>query len=91
MREYLKEWIAWAIRTRIPEMVKYGMTLKRHFEGIINAIMVNLSNSIAEGINNKIKTAFMRSYGFKNTEYRDTTIFLVAAKLTLPTLLRERT
>ena len=50
--------------------------------------MLNLSNSVAEGINNKIKTAFKRSYGFNAIEYRDTMIFLVAGKLELPTLLQ---
>ncbi|EQD26282.1 transposase, IS204/IS1001/IS1096/IS1165 family protein [mine drainage metagenome] len=89
--EYLKRWISWAIKTGIPDIVKYGMTLKRHFKGIISAIMLNLNNAVAEGINNKIKTAFKRSYGFKSDEYRDTIIFLVAGKLTLPTLLRGST
>ena len=50
--------------------------------------MLDLDNAVAEDINNKIKTAFKRSYGFKNQEYRDTMIFLVAGKLKLPTLLQ---
>ena len=86
--KYLEKWISWASRTGIPEIVKYGKTLKMHFKGIISAIMLGLSNSVAEGINNKIKTAFKRSYGFKSDEYRDTMIFLVAGKLKLPTLLQ---
>ncbi len=68
--------------------MKYGKTLRTHFDGIISAIMLDLSNSVAEGINNKIKTAFKRSYGFKSNEYRDTMIFLIAGKLKLPTLLQ---
>ncbi|MGC8608912.1 MAG: transposase, partial [Thermoplasmata archaeon] len=57
-------------------------------DGIINAIKLDLSNSVAEGINNKIETVFKRSYGFRFDEYRDTMIFLVAGKLDLPTLLQ---
>jgi transposase len=87
-RKYLEKWIQWATGSGIKEVVKYGRTIKRHFHGVINAIMLDLSNSVAEGINNKIKTAFKRSYGFKSDEYRDTMIFLVAGKLDLPTLLR---
>jgi len=34
---------------------------EKTFLGIIRAIMLDLSNSVAEGINNKIKTAFKRS------------------------------
>ena len=63
--KYLKKWITWAIRTGIPDIVKFGKTLKNHFKGIINAIMLGLNNAVAEGINNKIKTVFKRSYGFK--------------------------
>ena len=85
--KYLERWIAWAIRSGIKEVVKYGKTIKRNFQGIINAITFDLSNSVAEGINNKIRTAFKRSYGFKTVEYRDTMIFFVAGKLNLPTLL----
>ena len=87
-RKCLERSLAWATRTGILEMVKYGKTIKRHFDGIINAIVLDLSNSVAEGINNKIKTAFKRSYGFKSDEYWDTMIFLVAGKLDLPTLLQ---
>jgi transposase len=86
--KYLERWITWAIRSGIREVVRYGKSIKRHSEGIIRAIMLDLSNSVAEGINNKIKTAFKRSYGFKSDEYRDTMIFLVAGKLDLPTLLQ---
>ena len=86
---YLGKWISWAMRSGIKEIVRFGKTIKRNFNGIINAIKFDLSNSVAEGINNKIKTAFKRSYGFKSDEYRDTMIFLVAGKLRLPTLLGE--
>jgi transposase len=40
----------------------------------------------AGGLNNKICNAFHRAYGFKAKEYRDTMIYLVAGRLTLPTL-----
>ncbi|ABE53156.1 site-specific integrase [Methanococcoides burtonii] len=36
-------------------------------------------------MNNKIKTAFKRSYGSKTEVYRNTMIFLMAGKLSLPT------
>ena len=48
------------MRTGIREIINFGKTVKKHFDGIINAIMLDLSNSVAEGINNKIKTAFKR-------------------------------
>ena len=59
-------------RTGIPKIVKYGKTLKRHFDRI----------------NNKIKTAFKRSYEFVLDEYFDTMILPIAGKLELPALLQ---
>ena len=52
---------------------------------IMEAIKRNLNNGVVEGMNNKIKTAFKRSYGFKTEKYRNTMIYLVAGKLDLPT------
>jgi transposase len=51
----------------------------------MEAIKSNLNNGVVEGMNNKIKTAFKRSYGFKTEKYRNTMIYLVAGKLDLPT------
>jgi hypothetical protein len=57
--------------------------LKKHFYGITEAIRTGLSNSVAEGLNNKVKTVVKRSYGFKTVEYRNTMIYLVTGKLDL--------
>ena len=45
----------------------------------------NVNNGIVEGLNNKIKTGFKRAYGFKTKKYRNTMIYLMAGKLSLPT------
>ena len=89
-RKYLEKWITWAFRSGIPEIVKYGKTMKNKFDGIIRGIVMRANNAMAEGINNKIKTAFKRSYGFKSPEYRDTMIFLIAGRLDLPRLFPEK-
>ena len=51
--KYLEKWISWASRTGVPDLVRYGKTLKMHFKGIISVIKLDLSNSVAEGIYNK--------------------------------------
>ena len=89
VEKYIEKWISLAARTGTREIMKYGKTLRVHFNGIISAIIPSLSNSVAESINNKIKRAFKHSYGFKSDEYRDTFIFLVVGKLKLPTLLQD--
>jgi transposase len=85
-KRYLKKWIAWAERSRMPEIEKLARTIRAHFDGIIESIRSKVTSGYAEGLNNKIRTAFRRAYGFKAKEYRDTMIYLVAGRLTLPTL-----
>jgi transposase len=85
VREYFNKWYYWATHSNIDEIVKLARTIDKHFIGIMEAIKRNLNNGVVEGMNNKIKTAFKRSYGFKNEKYRNTIIYLVAGKLDLPT------
>ncbi|WMT50353.1 MAG: transposase [Thermoplasmatales archaeon] len=61
-----------------------GRTYKRHLNGILEVIKFEIDSAVVEGLNNKIRTAFKRSYGFKAREYRDTIIYLVAGGLRLP-------
>lgn len=81
---YLKKWISWASRSKMPDIIKLGKTMKRHLAGIMEAIKSGINSAVVEGLNNKIRTAFKRSYGFKAQEYRDTIIYLVAGGLKLP-------
>ena len=81
---YLRKWISWAYRSRMPEIIKLGKTMKRHLDGILEAIRSGINSAVVEGLNNKIRTAFKRSYGFMVQKYRDTIIYLVAGGLKLP-------
>ena len=81
---YLRKWISWASRSKMPEIIKLGKTMKRHLNGILEAIKSGINSAVVEGLNNKIRTAFKRSYGFKAQKYRDTIIYLVAGGLKLP-------
>lgn len=79
--KYLRGWYNWAIRSRIDEVKEVANTIKRHWDGILEFIKSRISNGIVEGINNKIKMALKRAYGFKKFEYYKTIIYLVAGKL----------
>ena len=58
--------------------------------GFWNLWRIISNNGVLEGSNNKIKTAFTRSYGFKTVKYRKTMIYIMAGKLNMPTrCLRE--
>ncbi len=47
-------------------IVKLGKTMKRHIEGILKAIRSGINSAVVEGLNNKTRTAFKRSCGFKS-------------------------
>jgi transposase len=70
----------------MPDIIKLGKRMKRYPDGIMEAIRSGVNSAVVEGLNNKIRTAFKRSYGFKDRDYRDTIIYLVAGGLNLPTI-----
>ena len=79
----MNKWYYWATHSKIDEIIKLAKTMHNHFYGILEAIKTGLSNSVAEGLNNKIKTVVKRSYGFKTAKFRNIMIYLVAGKLEL--------
>ena len=48
-------WLSWAVRCRLEPMKKVAKTIKKHLWGILNAIVLKVSNGPAEGINSRIK------------------------------------
>ncbi|MGP6239069.1 ISL3 family transposase [Cuniculiplasma sp. SKW4] len=81
VESYLMKWISWAYRSRMPDIIRLGKTLKRHLKGILEAIKSGINSAVVEGLNNKIRTAFKRSYGLKAQEYRNKILYLVAGGL----------
>lgn len=53
------QWLSWAMRSRLEPV-------KEHLWGILNAIVLKVSNDPAEGINSRIKMIKVRSRGFCN-------------------------
>ncbi|ABE51238.1 ISL3-like element ISMbu4 family transposase [Methanococcoides burtonii] len=84
-REYIEKWHYWGTHSNIKEVITLAKMIKRNSHGILESIKGNISNGVVEGLNNKIKTAFKRSYGLKTEVYRNKMIFLMAGKLSLPT------
>lgn len=56
----------WAIRSRLEPVKKTARTIKTHLWGIVNAIVLDAHNGLAESINSKIKLVKVRSRGFRN-------------------------
>jgi transposase len=61
-----KRWLSWAARCRLKPIMDVAKTIKEHLWGILNAIVLKVSNGPAEGINSRIKMIKVRSRGFRN-------------------------
>ncbi len=60
--------VPWAVRCRLDPIKAVAKTIKAHLWGILNAIVLKVSNGPAEGLNSRIKTLKVRSRGFRNRE-----------------------
>ena len=63
-----KRWLLWAMRCRLELVKKVARTIKEHLWGILNAIVLKVSNGPAEGLNSRIKALKIRSQGFRNKQ-----------------------
>jgi len=68
-KTFLAEWLASAADSGIPELETLGETLARHEIGLLSRWLFPVSNGIAEGTNNKIKTMARQAYGFRDKEF----------------------
>ncbi len=67
-RKYWMKWLSWAMRCRLEPMKKAAKLIQNHLYGILNAIVLKVSNGPAESINSRIKTIKVRARGFRNKD-----------------------
>jgi transposase len=84
---YLTAWITTAKRSNIPAFVALAGRIERHFDGIIAAVRLGLSNGLIESINAKIRLINARGYGHHSAESLAAMIYLCAGgiRVELPT------
>jgi transposase len=63
-----KRWIAWAMRSRLEPMKHVARTIRDQLWGIINAIVLRVTNAAAESQNAKIQRIKKQACGFRNRE-----------------------
>lgn len=63
---FFRKWYWWATHSRLAPMCKAAHTLKRHWQGIVNAITHRVTNACTEGLNSKIEKVKRDAYGFRN-------------------------
>lgn len=84
---YLKSWITRALRSRITAFRGLARRLRKHFDAIVAAVQLGLSNSRLEGINAKIRVIQRRGYGHPDPDSLTAMIYLCLGgiTITLPT------
>ena len=78
-----KQWIGWAMRSRLPPIIKAATALKNHIAGILNFFEHRITNAVSEGLNSKIQTVKKRAYGFRNPDHFKTAIYFHCGGLQL--------
>jgi transposase len=63
-RRAMKNWLAWASRSRLTPFVRVARTIRKHFEGFMAYSAERLTNGVLEGFNNRIRMIARRAYGF---------------------------
>ena len=84
---YLTAWITTARRSRIPAFVALAGRIERHFDGIVAAVKLRLSNGLIESLNAKIRLINARGYGHHSAQSLAAMIYLCAGgiQVDLPT------
>lgn len=68
------KWLQWALRSRLTPMKSVARMIKDKLWGILNAIVLNADNAMAESVNSKIKALKAKARGFRNRERYKTAI-----------------
>ena len=62
---YFNLWLAWALRSRIPEMVDLARRLRRYSTDIANTLRYGLTNGPVEGLNSRVRQVINTARGFR--------------------------
>jgi transposase len=79
----LRNWISWAVRSRLKPFVRVGRTIRKHFQGILAYVRRRMTNAFLEGKNNRFRMIAHRAYGFHDHFALSAMIFLCCSGITL--------
>jgi transposase len=87
--KFLDAWCQRVRRSRLKPLKTVAATLTQHREVLLNYFRAKkaISGGVIEGLNNKVKVTFRRSYGFRTDKAREFALFHVLGKLPEPELI----
>lgn len=78
-----KRWLAWAFRSQLQPMRKAARIIKNNLWGILNAVVLKVTNATSESLNAKIQWVKKNACGFRNRERFRTAILFHCGGLDL--------
>jgi len=66
--KYFKRWYAWAVRSRLPPMIKVAKMMKRYLPGILRFLRNRRTNALTEGLNANIQEIKYRARGYRSRD-----------------------
>ncbi len=84
--KFLDGWCSKVRRSRLVHLKKVATSLTEHRDVLLNYFRARktISGGVIEGLNNKIKVTFRKSYGFRTDKAREIALFHVLGKLPEP-------
>ena len=79
----LRDWLAWASRSRLKPFVRAARTIRKHLDGILAYVSTRLTNGLVEGLNGKLRLVARRAYGFHSPQPLIAMLFLTCGGLEL--------
>lgn len=62
------QWVDWAKRSTIESIAKVARMIEEHLGGIVNAVVLGVTNAGSEGMNSKIQKIKANAHGFRNPD-----------------------
>jgi transposase len=78
-----KAWIGWAQRSRLEPMKRAARMVTKHLDGIVNAVLLGVTNAMAESLNSKIQRIKRTACGFRSRSRLRTAILFHCGGLDL--------
>jgi transposase len=87
--KFLDAWCSKVRRSRLVHLKKVAASLTEHREILLNYFRAKktISGGVIEGLNNKVKVTFRKSYGFRTDKAREIALFHVLGKLPEPEII----
>ena len=80
-KKFFQRWYRWAIRSRLKQIKKVAVMLKKHLEGLLAYFRHSITNAKSEAFNGRVQSIKSAARGFRNFKNYRTRILFYCGKL----------